>query len=345
MKYSKLGKTNLDVSKICLGTMTYGQQNTEAEAHEQMDYALEKGINFFDTAELYAVPSRKENNGLTEKYIGTWFKDRKNRDQVILATKITGPSKFTYIREQLDFSPDQIRLALEGSLQRLQTDYVDLYQLHWPERKTNYFGKREFEYDPTDPWEDNIEQVLETLQALQQEGKIRHIGVSNETPWGLHRYLSTSDHKNLPRIASIQNPYNLLNRTFEVGLSEIAIREKVGLLAYSPLGFGVLSGKYLGGKKPVDGRVTLFPNYSRYSGPNSVAATEQYQAIAQDNGWSLAQMALAFINQQAFITANIIGATKMAQLKENISSIDITLSDEVLKRIQAVHNTIPNPAP
>ena len=345
MKYSKLGKTDLEVSKICLGTMTYGQQNTEAEAHAQMDYALEKGINFFDTAELYAVPSRKENNGLTEQYIGTWFKDRKNRDQVILATKITGPSKFTYIREQLDFSPAQIRLALEGSLRRLQTDYVDLYQLHWPERKTNFFGKREFEYDPNDPWVDNIEHVLTTLQELQQEGKIRHIGVSNETPWGLHRYLSESEHKGLPRIASIQNPYNLLNRTFEVGLSEIAIREKVGLLAYSPLGFGVLSGKYLGGKKPEGARVTLFPNYSRYSGPNSVSATEQYLAIAQENGWSLAQMALAFINQQPFVTANIIGATKMEQLRENISSIDITISKEVLKKIQAVHNTIPNPAP
>lgn len=345
MQYTKLGNTDLSVSKICLGTMTFGEQNTEAEAHAQMDYALDQGINFLDTAELYAVPSTKENNGLTEQYLGTWFHQRKNRDQVILATKITGPSKFTYIRDQLDYSPAQIRLALEGSLRRLQTDYIDLYQLHWPERTTNYFGQREYVHDPNDSWEDNIRHVLTTLQSLQKEGKIRHIGLSNETPWGVHRFLHESQVGNLPRIVSIQNPYNLLNRTFEIGLSEMAIREQVGLLAYSPLGFGVLSGKYLGGQQPTGARITKFPRYNRYSGPNAVAATQKYAEIAQALGISLTQMALAFIHQQPFVTSTIIGATKMEQLQENIQSIDVTLSNATLEAIQQVHQQNPNPAP
>ncbi|MFC4095544.1 NADP(H)-dependent aldo-keto reductase [Euzebyella saccharophila] len=346
MKYTKLPHTDIEVSKICLGTMTWGNQNTEAEGHEQMDYALNQGINFFDTAELYPIPAHPDRHSVTEKIIGTWFKKNGNRDKVVLASKIAGKADFTKFIRTTGFKKDSIIEAVNASLSRLQTDYIDLYQLHWPERNTNYFGKRGYKHDVSDHWEDNIHQVLETLRDLVREGKIRHVGLSNETPWGTMRFLTESKvHASLPRMLTIQNPYSLLNRLFEVGLSEISIREKIGLLAYSPLGFGTLSGKYLGGMMPANSRLNLFPNYARYSSETAVKATEQYNTLAKENGLSLAQMALAFVNTRPFITSNIIGATTMSQLKENIASIDVELSEEILKNIEAIHGQIPNPAP
>ncbi len=346
MIYTKLPHTDIEVSKICLGTMTWGNQNTEAEGHEQMDYALDQGVNFFDTAELYPIPAHPDRHSDTEKIIGTWFKKNGNRDKVILASKIAGKAEFAKFIRTTGFSRESIIEAVEGSLQRLQTDYIDLYQLHWPERNTNYFGGRGYTHDISDHWKDNIHQVLETLRDLIREGKIRHVGISNETPWGTMRYLEESKvHATLPRSITIQNPYSLLNRLFEVGLSEIAIREQIGLLAYSPLGFGVLSGKYLGDRKPDGARITLFPNYKRYSGETAVAATQKYYELAQKNDLSLAQMSLAFVNSRSFVTSNIIGATSMEQLKENIGSIAIELSDAVLEGIADIHEQIPNPAP
>ena len=346
MKYTRIPHTNIRVSKICLGTMTWGRQNTEAEGHEQMDYALDQGVNFFDTAELYPIPPKKEIYAVTEEIIGSWFKKTGNREKVVLASKIAGRADFTKYIRTTGFSKDSIISAVNGSLQRLQTDYIDLYQLHWPERNTNYFGQRGFNAHSIDPWEDNIHQVLETLRDLVKEGKIRHVGLSNETPWGTMRYLEESKvHQDLPRMLTIQNPYSLLNRLFEVGLSEVATRESIGLLAYSPMAFGVLSGKYLDEIKPIKGRLTLFPHYDRYSSENSTQATQQYQQLAQAHNLSLAQMSLAFVNTRPFLTSNIIGATTMEQLKENIASIDVDLSDEVLDGIEAIHNAIPNPAP
>ena len=256
--------------------MTWGKQNTEAEGHEQMDYAVDKGINFFDTAELYPIPAHPDRHSETEKIIGTWFKKNKNRDKVILGTKIAGKAEFTKFIRTTGFTPESIRSAVDGSLERLQTDYIDLYQLHWPERTTNYFGKRGYEHDVSNHWQDNIHQILETLRDLIREGKIRHVGISNETPWGAMRFLMESKvHASLPRTITIQNPYSLLNRLFEVGLSEISIREKVGLLAYSPLGFGTLTGKYLGDMRPANSRIALFPNYNRYTSEQAVKATER----------------------------------------------------------------------
>ncbi|MBU2525792.1 MAG: NADP(H)-dependent aldo-keto reductase [Bacteroidetes bacterium] len=345
MKYTTLPKTDIKVSKICLGTMTWGQQNSEAEGHQQLDYAIDQGINFIDTAELYSVPARAETHGSTEKIIGTWLKKTAKRKEVVLATKVTGPNpNLKFIRENLGFSKEAVTQALHNSLQRLQTDYIDLYQLHWPERKANFFGKLGFEYDGQDAWEDNIHEVLEMLQGFVKQGKVRHIGISNETPWGTMRFLEESKKHQLPRIRTVQNPYSLLNRTYEVGLAEISMREEVGLLAYSPLGFGILSGKYLNGS-PENGRVSLFPNLSRYSGPLSTEATKRYKKVADENGLSLAQMALAFVNQQAFLTANIIGATSMEQLRENIGSIEVELTPETLQAIDQIHHQIPNPAP
>ena len=347
MIYSTLGKTDLKVSKICLGTMTFGEQNSEAEGHEQMDYALDQGVNFWDTAELYAVPSNAQNNGETERIIGSWFKSRGKREEVVLATKVTGPSGgLKYIRNHnLVFNEEQIRLALEGSLKRLQTDYVDVYQLHWPERNNNRFGKRNFKYDPNDKWEDNFEEVLKVLQDLIQEGKIRYFGISNETPWGMMRFLQLSEQYDLPRAVSIQNPYSLLNRTFEVGLSEIAIREKCGLLAYSPMAFGLLSGKYHDGRAGDEARLNKFKQMSRYNGQNSFEATRKYLDLAKKYGVSLAQLSLAFVNSRPFMTANIIGATTMEQLKENIDSIHVNITEEMMKEINEIHEAIPNPAP
>ena len=345
MKYTTLPNSDIKISKICLGTMTFGQQNSEVDGHAQMDYALEKGINFFDTAEMYSVPGRKETYGSTEKIIGTWFKKSGKREEIILASKIAGPNPvLSHIRENMDFSPASIKLSVEKSLMRLQTDYIDVYQLHWPERKTNFFGQRGFKLQH-DVWEDNIHSVLETLEGLIKEGKINHIGLSNETPWGIMRFLEESKYQNLPRIKTIQNPYSLLNRLFESGSAEICIRENVGLLAYSPMAFGVLSGKFLSGESHPNARIKLFPQFARYNSAQSAEATRLYQEVAQKNGLTLAEMALAFVSQQAFVTSTIIGATTMEQLKANIATIDVVLSDEILKEIEAVHAIIPDPAP
>ncbi|MBJ2174330.1 NADP(H)-dependent aldo-keto reductase [Aureibaculum sp. A20] len=342
MKYNKLPETNIEVSKICLGTMTWGQQNTEAEGHEQMDYALEQGVNFFDTAEMYSVPGKAETYGSTERIIGTWIKKTGNREKIVLASKIAGPG-IAHIRDT-GFSKQAITEALNGSLKRLQTDYLDLYQLHWPERPVNCFGVRDYPYNQENQWEDNFAEVLETLDGFVKQGKIKHVGLSNETPWGTMRYLEEAKTKKLPRMVTIQNAYSLLHRIFETGLSEVALRENIGLLAYSPMAFGVLSGKYLGGNMPKDSRVDLFPVYHRYSSTEAEKAVIEYSKIAQKHGLSLAQMSLAFVNQLPFLTSNIIGATKMTQLKENIDSINVELSEEIITEINTVHGKMPNPA-
>lgn len=346
MIYTKLPHTDIEVSKICLGTMTWGKQNTEAEGHKQMDFALDQGVNFFDTAELYPIPAHPDRYADTEKIIGTWFKKTGNRDKVILASKIAGNADFSKFIRTTGFDRESIITAVEGSLERLQTDYIDVYQLHWPERNTNYFGQRGYTHKISDHWEDNIHQVLETLRDLIREGKIRQVGISNETPWGAMRYLEESKvHATLPRTITVQNPYSLLNRLFEVGMAEVSMREQMGLLAYSPLGFGVLSGKYLGDRKPDGARISLFPNYNRYLGETAERATQRYYELAQANNLTLARMSLAFVNSRPFVTSTIIGATTIKQLKENIDSIDVELSDEVLKEIEIIHNQIPNPAP
>ncbi len=346
MLYTKFGNTEIEVSKICLGTMTFGEQNTEAEGHEQLDYALEKGINFIDTAELYAVPTSKETQGETERIIGTWIKDRKNRDQYILASKVVGPSPgLLYIRNPIKFNREQITAALEGSLRRLQTDYIDLYQLHWPERKTNFFGKRGYQHDPNDDWQDNFLEILEVMQDFIDQGKIRYFGISNETPWGLMRFLHLAEKHNLPRCRSVQNPYSLLNRTYEVGLAEMSIRENAGLLAYSPMAFGLLSGKYHKGTARAGSRINKYKRMSRYNGELAYEAAARYLAVAEKFGLSLAQLSLAFVNTRPFLTSNIIGATSMEQLRENIESIQVSLSEDMLAEIEKVHETIPNPAP
>lgn len=346
MIYTNLPHTDIEVSKICLGTMTWGNQNTEAEGHEQLNFAVDKGINFLDTAELYPIPAHKDRYAATEKIIGNWFKKNGNRKEVVLASKIAGKAEMTKFIRTTGFTRESIIDAVEGSLERLQTDYIDVYQLHWPDRSTNYFGQRGFVNDITDHWEDNIHQVLETLRDLIREGKIIHVGVSNETPWGMMRFLEESKvHGTLPRTITVQNPYSLLNRLFEVGMAEISAREQVGLLAYSPLGFGTLSGKYLGDRMPEGSRLSLFPQYNRYISSTAVEATKRYYELAQANGLTLAQMALAFVNSRPFVTSTIIGATTMRQLEENIGSIDINLSDDILKEIETIHNLIPNPAP
>lgn len=345
MKYTTLPNTDIKISKICLGTMTFGEQNTEAEGHTQMDYALENGVNFFDTAEMYSVPGRKETYGSTEKIIGTWFKKSGNREKIILASKIAGPNPgLSHIRENMDFSPESIALSIDKSLSRLQTDYIDLYQLHWPERKTNFFGQRGFKVQD-DAWEDNIHNVLQTLEGFIKQGKINHIGLSNETPWGIMRFLEESKYQSLPRIKTIQNPYSLLNRLFENASAEICIRENVGLLAYSPMAFGVLSGKFLTGENHPNARIKLFPQFARYNSPQCAEATRLYNEIAKKNGLTLTELSLAFVTQQAFVSSTIIGATTMEQLKENISSINVTLSEEILKEINEVQAIIPDPAP
>lgn len=345
MIYTKIPHTDIKVSKICLGTMTYGQQNTEAEGHEQLNYAVEKGVNFFDTAEMYSIPGRKETQGNSERIIGTWLKDKK-REDVVVATKVTGPMPyFNYLRPNLGFSKEVILEAVHLSLERLQTDYIDVYQLHWPERNVNFFGQRNYKHNPDETWEDNFFEVIETLDSLVKSGKIRHYGVSNESSWGLMRQLSESKMNNFTRCKTIQNPYSFLNRTFEINLAEVAMREQVGLLAYSPLGFGVLTGKYLDGKFPEKSRLKLFPNYSRYNNPQAIKLTKAYADLAAENNMSLTQLSLAFVNQRPFVTSNIIGATTMDQLKENIGSIDIKLSDALLKEIDAIQELQPNPAP
>jgi len=346
MKYRKLGNTAIDVSTLCLGTMTWGEQNTQSEAFEQLDYALDAGINFIDTAELYSIPPNSQTYGSTETIIGNWIKQRNNRDQFILASKIAGPGEgwVDHIRDgKSKFNKQHITTALNNSLKRLKTDYIDLYQLHWPERKTNFFGKLGYVAE-----EDSFTSIRETLEALNEQvvaGKIRHIGLSNETPWGVMSFINTAVGFNLPKIVSVQNPYSLLNRSYEVGLAEISYREHSGLLAYSPLGFGTLSGKYLNQAQPADARITLWPDYSRYTNPQAVAATEKYVALAREHALDPAQMALAYINSRPFLTSNIIGATNMTQLKSNVDSIHLQLADEVLEGIEQIHTGHPNPSP
>jgi len=345
MKYTTLPNTDIKVSKICLGTMTFGQQNTETEGHQQMDYALEKGVNFFDTAEMYSIPASEATYGSTEKIIGTWFKKSGNRDKVVLASKIAGPNaNFGYMREKLDFSPASIKHALDNSLKRLQTDYIDLYQMHWPERKTNNFGQRAF-HGHDDAWEDNFREILETFDGLIKEGKIKHIGVSNENAWGMMRLLEESKYNNLPRIKTVQNPYSLLNRLFEVNSAEVSKYENVGLLGYSPLAFGVLTGKFLTGESHPNARVNLFPQYKRYNSEQCTQATKLYLEIAKKHGLTLTELAMGFVLQQPFLTSSIIGATTLEQLKENIDTIHVVLSKQILAEIDAVQAIIPDPAP
>ena len=346
MKYTTLPQTAIKVSKICLGTMTWGNQNSEAEGHEQMDYALEQGVNFFDVAELYPVPANAETYGETERIIGTWFKKTGNRDKVVLASKIAGAGDYTAHVRKDGFSKRAITEAIENSLKRLQTDYIDLYQLHWPERGVNCFGIRDYPYKTATKDAENHLEILETLQDFIKQGKIKHIGLSNETPWGTMKYLQTAEQHKLPRMVTIQNSYSLIHRSYEYGMSEVSLRENIGLLAYSPLAQGVLSGKYLDGKQPEGARGTLFPRFiARYKNEGSEKAVHSYLEIAQKCNISLAQLSLAYINQLPFVTSTIIGATKMEQLKENIDSINIELSDEILAEIEAVHAKIPNPAP
>ncbi|MFD2822779.1 aldo/keto reductase [Lacinutrix iliipiscaria] len=345
MKYTTLPNTNIKVSKLCLGTMTWGNQNTQEEGFEQMNYALDQGINFFDTAELYPVPATAEKYADTERIIGRWFKKTGNRDKIVLGSKIAGTGDYTAHIRTNGFSPEAIKDAVNQSLKRLQTDYIDLYQLHWPERQTNTFGVRDYAHDSNEQWQDNFNEILHTLDGVIKEGKIRQIGISNEKAWATMRYLEESKMNNLPRMITIQNAYSLLNRVFEGDMAEIAIRENIGLLAYSPMAFGVLSGKYIKGTAAENSRLKLFPRFARYSSKQSTEATKQYLKIAEANNMSLAQMALAFVTQQPFVTSNIIGATTMSQLKENINSIAIELDDNLINSIKSVHNTIPNPAP
>ena len=343
METRPLGRTDLNVSEICLGTMTFGEQNSEAEAHEQLDYATSQGVNFIDTAEMYPVPPRAETQGSTEAYVGSWLARRGRRDDLIIATKVTGPGQMDWIRNGPRLDSAQIAAAIDTSLQRLQTDYIDLYQVHWPERSTNYFGK--LGYTASAHSGVPIDETLTALDKAVQAGKIRHIGVSNETPWGVAEYLRLSDSQGLPRLQSIQNPFNLLNRSFEVGLAEFAHREQVGLLAYSPLAFGTLSGKYLNNALPARARLTLYERFKRYTGDIAERTVSQYVHLAREHGIDPAQMALAWINSRPFLTSNIIGATTMEQLKTNIASADIKLPQQVRLQIEEIHAAQPNPCP
>ncbi|MGQ0620266.1 MAG: NADP(H)-dependent aldo-keto reductase [Panacagrimonas sp.] len=343
MELRKLGHTDLSISLICLGTMTWGQQNTEGEAHEQMDYAVSQGVNFFDAAEMYPVPPKAETQGRTEQYIGTWLKKRAKRKQIVLATKVTGPGNFPYLRGGSRLDRASVIAACEDNLKRLQTDWIDLYQIHWPDRPTNYFGKLGYEHrsDRAVP----IDETLGALDELVKQGKIRYAGISNETPWGVQEYLRASRDKQLVRVASIQNPYSLLNRSFEIGLAEFAHRENLGLLAYSPMAFGVLSGKYLGGQRPANARVTLFERFSRYSSEHADHAVREYVDLARKQGLDPAQMALAFVNSRPFVASTIIGATTMDQLRSNIASHSLRLSKDVLQEIEAIHKRYTIPCP
>ena len=346
MKYRELGRTGIQVSSMCLGSMNWGDQNSEAEGHAQLDLAIDSGINFIDTAEMYPIPPGPETYGKTEEIIGTWLNNRSDRDKMIIATKIAPSGKnCPWIRGQSNkLDVKNIQLAVDSSLNRLQTDYIDLYQVHWPERFTNYFGQLNYNHKPDNDGTP-IEESLEALNKVVQSGKVRYIGVSNETPWGVSEYLRIAEQKLLARIVSVQNPYNLLNRTFEIGMSEIALREQVGLLAYSPLGFGVLTGKYLNNQKPAKARLTEHESYKRYLNENGMKMTERYVQLAEDNGLDSTQMALAFILTRGFLTSAIISASNTEQLKSNIDSINIELSDDILKKIDSLHFQQPNPCP
>ena len=345
MNYKKLGNTDLKVSTICLGTMTWGEQNTEQEGFEQMDFALDQGVNFWDTAEIYSIPPKAETFGHTEIIIGNWFKKTKKREKVILATKVAGPMR-SYVRGGGNqFGIKNMTEAIDGSLKRLQTDYIDLYQLHWPDRQSNFFGKLGYKFEEESDFID-LKLQLEVLSDNVKKGKIRYIGLSNETPWGLMKFLSLAEKFGLPRIVSVQNPYSLLNRSYEVGMAEISIREKCGLLAYSPLAFGMLTGKYDNGAKPDGARLTLYSNmYTRYTKPKGLKYSEKFNSLAREHGLTPVQMALGFVNSRDFLTSNIIGATDLEQLKDNIDSFKINLTDEVISEIEKIHDENPYPCP
>jgi len=345
MNYKNLGNTDLKVSTICLGTMTWGEQNTQEEGFDQMDYALDKGVNFWDTAELYSVPPKPETFGRTEIIIGNWFKKTKKRKEVILATKVCGPMR-AYVRGGgYQYGKKNITEAIEGSLKRLQTDYIDLYQLHWPERDTNMFGRLGYEHTEKEDW-NRFEDILETLQKFIDNGKIRYLGLSNETPWGVNKFLELASKKKLPRMMSVQNPYNLLNRTYEVGLAEISIREKIGLLAYSPLAIGYLTGKYMNNQIPKKSRLDHDSDFwTRYNKPNTEKAVKAYYDIAKKYNIDMAQMSLKFCEIQPFTTSVIIGATTLEQLKTNVESVNVNLEKDVIKEINDVQKTYPNPCP
>lgn len=344
MKRVSLGSTDLQVSSLCLGTMTWGEQNSEADAHAQLDFATAHGINFIDAAEMYPVPPKAETQGRTEEYLGSWLNRTGRRSEVVIATKVIGPGLFPYIRGGPRLDRASVLAACEGSLRRLKTDYIDLYQVHWPQRGVNSFGKLGYEHRD-DEQAVPIEETLGAMAELQRQGKIRHVGVSNETPWGVSEYLRLSREHGLPRIASIQNPYSLLNRSFEVGLAEFVHRERIGMLAYSPLAFGVLAGKYLHGARPPDGRLTLFARFTRYNGPQAELAAREYVALAREQGLDPAQMALAFVQSRPFMTSTIIGATTLAQLDSNIGSTQVVLGRAVLKAIEEIHSRFTIPCP
>jgi len=343
MHYHRIPHSTLEVSQLGLGTMTFGEQNSEADAHAQLDLAISSGINLIDTAEMYPVPPRPETQGLTEKYIGSWLKKTGSRDKIILASKVAGPTRGNdaSIRPNMALDRKNIREALDASLKRLNTDYIDLYQLHWPQRQTNFFGKLGYQYSASSVPVTLLEALAEQVRA----GKIRYIGVSNETPWGVMRYLQLAEKHELPRIVSIQNPYSLLNRSFEVGLAEISQHEGVELLAYSCLAFGTLSGKYLNGAQPAGARNTLFSRFTRYSGEQSQLAVAEYVALANKHQIDPSQMALAFVRQQPFVSSTLLGATTLDQLKINIDSANLTLSSEILEELEAIHRRYTYPAP
>lgn len=348
MDYRPLGRTPLTTSLIGLGTMTWGEQNSEVEAHAQIAQALDAGVNLIDAAEMYPVPPRAETQGRTETILGNWLaRNRSRRDDLIIATKVSGRADWLpWIRDgQTRLTRGQITAALDASLGRLQTDYIDLYQLHWPDRETNFFGRLGYERSESEAATTPLLETLSTLDDLVRAGKIRQIGVSNETPWGLMRFLEISERLGLARMASIQNPYNLLNRTFEVGLAEIAHREDVPLLAYSPLAFGVLSGKYLDGARPPAGRLTRFERFQRYTNPQAEAATAAYVELARSHGLEPAQMALAYVLSRPFVSSALIGATTTAQLASNLAASEIRLPDALIAEIEAIHREHPNPAP
>ena len=345
MKFKKLGNTDIDVSLICLGTMTWGTQNSEKDAFEQMDYSLEQEVNFFDTAEIYSVPPTADTYGKTEEMIGNWFEKRKNRKKIILASKVAGP-RCDWIRGgKNNYNEKNIGEAIDGSLRRLKTDYIDLYQLHWPERSTNCFGVKEFNVNEEEKEWNSFESILQVLEKYIKNGKIRYIGMSNETPYGLSKYLEISKIKNLPRMMSVQNPYSLVNRTYEIGMSEISIRDKCGLLVYYPLAAGALSGKYRNGQMPKNSRQALFKGWERMINPLAMKAYDEYYKLAKEYNITMVQLAQAFVNSRPFVTSNIIGATTMEQLKENIESVNIELTGEMIDKINLIHNNNPNPAP
>ena len=346
MNYKKLGNTDLNVSTICLGTMTWGEQNSEKEGFEQMDFALNQGVNFWDTAEIYSIPMREETHGETERIIGNWFEKTKKRNEIVLATKVCGNTSNKYIRGGGNsFGKKKIIEALDESLKRLKTDYIDLYQLHWPERNTNFFGDYGYEHDENDKNWTPFEEILESLKKFIEQGKIRYVGLSNETAWGLSKFLELSKMKGLPKMMSVQNPYNLLNRTYEVGLAEISVREQSGLLAYSPLAFGYLTGKYRNNKLPAKSRMQLFKNFNRYKNENGQKAIDEYYKISKKYNLDFTQMSLKFCEIQHFTTSVIIGATTMEQLKTNIESVNVNLNSDIINDINKIQQKYPNPCP